>query len=476
MSNATCTSESNCRQNESVLVVDDEPSICWGLERILTSEGHTVECVSSAEAALEAIDQHQPRLIFLDVRLPGEDGLSALPKLLHATQHAPVIVMTAFGDLKTAVHSIQQGASDYITKPFGIPEVQHALRSALSRLNKSTQPPAAPRREAPVLHGRSPAMQAVFKQIALVASSDLAVLITGETGTGKELVANAIHQHSQRSQQTYLPIAPVALNSDVIESELFGHAKGAFTGADHDRAGIFEMANGGTVFLDEIGELPLGTQAKLLRVLDQQQYFRVGEIIPRTCNVRILAATNRDLDQAVQNGTFREDLYYRLNGLSIHLPPLRERQEDIPDLCHYFLQCLNYPHAEKAIDDELTEHLQQLPWRGNVRELKNLVTRAVVLARGRPLSPSDFAPVNTSRKTAEHPSLGPAIHAWFESAVSSVSEEDDDGLIQSLINELDPILIQLAMQHTSGNQSRAAKLLGIHRGTLRQKLRRLPPK
>lgn len=295
----------------TILVVDDEPSICWALEKMLTSEGHEVITGSSAEEGLRLAAQNDVSMVILDVRLPKEDGISALPKFLEATDNAPIIIITAFGDLETAVAAVKNGATDYLTKPFKLEDALRTCRTALQKSAHRTAPAATQPMDIDpsVLVGTSPAMQQVFRQIALVADSDLSVLITGETGTGKELVAAAIHRHSRRADGPYIPIAPVALNPDLIESELFGHVKGAFTGASDDRAGLFERAEGGTVLLDEIGDLPLGTQVKLLRVLEQGQYCRVGDVKPRTANVRILAATNSDLHEDVATNAFRETCF-----------------------------------------------------------------------------------------------------------------------------------------------------------------------
>ena len=365
---ATTGSNFNSVDPALVLIVDDEASICWGFERMLSGDGHEVVTVSSAEEGLAVARQRKPALVLLDVRLPNEDGITALPKFIEATDGSPVIVMTAFGDLETAVAAVQNGASEYLTKPFRLEDAQRVCRVALQSV-RSRIAPKTPTQvdgwDTERIVGRSTAIQHAFRQIALVAASDLSVLITGETGTGKELVAAAIHRHSRRAELPYLPIAPVALNRDLIESELFGHVKEAFTGGTSDRAGLFERAEGGTVLLDEIGDLPLGVQVKLLRVLEQGEYCRVGEVEARKCNVRILAATNAELHDAVRDGRFREDLFFRLNGLHIHLPPLRQRPEDIRPLCDHFLSPLDYRNAESAIDDPLLDLLMASKWNGN---------------------------------------------------------------------------------------------------------------
>lgn len=459
----------------TVLVVDDEPSICWALEKMLGGEGHRVVTASSAEDGLRLAEVHRPDMVILDVRLPKEDGISALPKFLRATNNAPVVIITAFGDLETAVAAVKQGASDYLTKPF---KLEDALRVCRANLQNSV------RRAAPIqtgtmktssseLVGASPEMQTVFRQIALVADSELSVLITGETGTGKELVAHAIHRHSPRGNEPYIAVAPVALNPDLIESELFGHVKGAFTGAADSKAGLFERAKGGTVLLDEIGDLPLSTQVKLLRVLEQGEYCRVGDLQPQSADVRILAATNCKLDESVASGSFREDLFHRLTGVQIHLPPLRQRVEDIGPLCNHFLAAMNYRDADHAIDDLLLQTLQSRPWTGNVRELKNAVGHAAVVARGRPLMIDDFPDPKPSRGLSQENSglsLHQAVRTWTQQTIaeSSANSEPIHGLF---LASTEPALLQVVLEHTRGNRAKAAELLGIHRGTLRDRLR-----
>lgn len=463
-----------------ILVVDDEPSICWAFERLLREEGHDVLVASSAEDGLRLAAQQRPCLVLLDIRLPQEDGISALPKFLAATHDAPVVVMTAFGDLETAVAAVQRGASDYLTKPFHLDDALQVCKKALLKSDSSTSGFATIRKLPTVpdeLVGRSPAIQLAFRQIALVAASDLSVLITGETGTGKELVAAAIHRHSHRSAAPYIPVAPVAMNPDLIESELFGHVKGAFTGASEDRQGLFEQAQGGTILLDEIGELPLSTQVKLLRVLEKGDYCRVGDTRPRSSNVRILAATNCDLRSLVQQGTFREDLYYRLNGLQIHLPPLRERREDLRTLCEYFLTRVGYPNPTAAVDEPLLETLGRRAWPGNVRELKNAIEHAAILARGRSLVMDDFPrEAGASATVTDHTStsserLKHAVSGLLNELVMQPANEVPEGLQSRILSVIEPVMLEFVLKHANGNRIKAAELLGVHRGTLRDRLR-----
>ncbi len=465
--------------SELVLVVDDEPSICWAFERLLQSQGNFVVSASSAEEGLQIARERKPALVLLDVRLPCEDGISALPKFIAATDGAPVVVMTAFGDLETAVAAVERGASDYLIKPFKLEDASRVCLANMERSRSGRNNPLSARRTTapPRLVGSSLAIQHVFRQIALVARSDLSILITGETGTGKELVAAAIHRHSSRAARPYIAIAPVALNPELIESELFGHVKGAFTGAIEDRVGLFEQARGGTVLLDEIGDLPLPLQAKLLRVLEQGEYCRVGEMSPRRCDARILAATNCDLNRAVGDNRFREDLYYRLRGMHIHLPPLRDRAEDLPELCRYFLARVTEeaieptdPRPDAQFSSSLLADLQSRPWHGNVRELKNAVEHAAVVARGRPLQISDFPlPIH---KQANQPEIAidQVIRSWANESLRK-TPAGGEPLHARFLASTEPALLQFAIDHTGGNRVKAAELLGIHRGTLRDRLR-----
>ncbi|MDE0864585.1 MAG: sigma-54 dependent transcriptional regulator [Rubripirellula sp.] len=462
-----------------VLVVDDEPSICWGFERLLSEQGHVVLTASSAEEGLEKAAANQIDLLLLDVRLPGEDGISALPRFRGILGDAPVVVMTAFGDLETAVAAIHGGASDYLTKPFKLENALKLCQNMLAQVPLSAEQGRevsdVSLSDPAVLVGRSPAMQHVFRHIALVADSELSVLVTGETGTGKELVAAAIHRHSRRHDSPYVALAPVSLSESVIESELFGHVKGAFTGATEDRKGLFELADGGTVMLDEIGDLPLSAQVKLLRVIEQGEYTAVGDLRSRHCNVRVIAATNRDLKAGVVDGTFREDLLYRLSAVAIELPPLRDRKDDVPLLCEYFLRRLGYPNVANAISVALMDDLQGRNWSGNVRELRNAVEHASVLARGRTFELSDF-PIAQQRSGTKSEdvasSLDTLVESWTRRQLSAVTDGSITDLHDRLISATEPALLRVALEFTDGNRAAAAQLLGMHRGTLRDRLKR----
>ena len=460
----------------TILILDDEAAVRTSFALYLARKGFAVSEAGSLAEARQAMMAQSVDGLLLDVRLPKEDGISALPKFLAATKNAPIVIMTAFGDLDTAVAAVRNGAIDYLVKPFLLEDAIRTCRNALRSRAQQSPNDDLSLQESPnrgEIIGRSIAIQQVFRQIALFAECDLSVLITGETGTGKELVAAAIHRHSRRAQAPYLPIAPVTFNLELVESELFGHVKGAFTGASDDRAGLFEQAEGGTILLDEIGDLPLGTQAKLLRVLEQGDYCRVGDVRLRRCNVRILAATNGDLRQLVKEGRFREDLFYRLNGLHICLPPLRERLADLGSLCEYFLERAGYPNASIAMNNVVLEALAKRPWHGNVRELKNAVQYATLSARGRPLVLDDFPTFLPSREACSlsaKSNLGKAVAAFVQELLDRPGL-DSTGVHDKMLAVFEPAMLEIVLRHTGGNRNRAADILGIHRGTLRERLR-----
>lgn len=478
----------DCQVN--VLVVDDEPSICWGFKELLSQEGYHVLTAGSAESGLEILRKSSVQLVLLDVRLPGISGIQALERFRKLSDDAPVIVMTAFGDLETAVQAVERGASDYLNKPFclddALDKCKRAMRRRAGKHQSEVQPNDALVRAESIanigspLIGKSAAMQRLFHQIALVADSDLSVLILGETGTGKELVAEAIHRHSRRREKAYVPVAPVTFNPSLLESELFGHVRGSFTGAAEDRAGLFEVASGGTILLDEIGELPLGSQVKLLRVLEQRRFSRVGEVHSRPCDVRILAATHADLQQAVAKGTFREDLLYRLSAITLELPPLRERIEDIAPLAEHFLMQIGYPNARGAIDPIVLRELQTRSWPGNIRELRNAVERAAVIARGRKLDVSDFPAhfsplLDTATETEQLARRN--IQQWSQDQIALLKAQAEPKtgeipLYERFLNLVEPTLFRAVLDEVGGNRSAAADMLGLHRATLRERLKR----
>jgi two-component system nitrogen regulation response regulator GlnG len=464
-----------------ILIVDDEPAIGWSLREILTDDRHDVLVAADIPSALASAREHAPDVILLDVRLGGHDGIDALPELRAAAGPVPVIVMTAFGDLTTAVRAVQAGAFDYLVKPFDLERVTQVVSRAAA--DRAVPPsPAEPTPEVDLV-GSSPAMQEVFKQIALVAASDLPVLVTGPTGSGKELVASAIHGHSARCTQPLVTTNLAALAPGVIESELFGHAAGAFTSASSARAGLFELADGGTIFLDEIGEAPLEVQVKLLRVLETGEVTRVGEVAARPVRVRVIAATNRDLAMLLGAGSFRHDLYHRLKVFPITMPSLAERPGDIEQLARHFLArhaAGNRASGTAVLAPEFLEAIRRRPWPGNVRELKHAIEYAAVVARGGVLRPEHLPPPEdagrkhaASGMAAAVNHLGAAVKEWSAAARRELAGLPEPDLHHRAVLLLEAALLRETLAHTGGNRTAAAKLLGLDRATLRTKLRLL---
>jgi len=473
---------------KTVLVIDDEPTICWGFQNLLGSDDVSVIVAGSCVAGLDLARRNHVDLILLDIRLPDGSGLDLIEPLKAIAPQAAIIAMTAHGELEIAVAAVKKGVVDYLHKPFRLADALVACQRAFElqshlptvESTKSLAPAESNKHHAAALVGHSLAMQKVFHQIALVADSDLSVLIVGETGTGKELVAEAIVRHSRRRDQPFIGVAPVAYNPELLESELFGHARGAFTGADQARPGLFEAANGGTILLDEIGDLPLTAQVKLLRVLEQKRFSRVGETESRSCDVRVLAATNSDLREAVGAGRFREDLLYRIGAVVLELPPLRERLDDMEPLVKHFLQQSGYDWERRGLSPAVIDSLRQRLWPGNVRELRNAVQRAVVIARQRTLVPSDFESGSTPTSLDRNSSLPHAIQAWVKEALtlgdksSSSDQPADSGepIYERFMAIAEPILFRTVLESLDGNRSAAADVLGIHRATLRERLAR----
>jgi len=465
-----------------VLVVDDEPSICWSFEQLLSEAGHEVSTAASAEAALNLVDQKPPDVVVLDVRLPGMDGLTAVQHFRRRIPRLPIVVITAHGNLETAVRAIQDGAFDYLPKPFDLDRASDVVHRALqsARTTAPAENSATTRAPKDSLIGSSPAMQQVFKQIALVAASDVPVLITGESGTGKEMVARAIHAHSYRAEKPFIPVCLAALSAGLVESELFGHVKGAFTGATQNRTGLLELAAGGTVLLDELAETDLGLQVKLLRALEQGEITPVGDACARSIDVRIIAATNKSLTDSICEGRFRDDLYFRLSVFRIHVPPLRERPDDIPALSRHFLQASRSVTSSVELSDAALNELQRRHWPGNVRELRNAIEHAAVVARGGVIRP-EHLPAEEAPLLATSPPpderLARQVAAWIERQLdecgefSNVDADVAAPLYERLLELCEPPLLQAVLEHCGHHKTRAAELLGMHRTTLRQKLR-----
>lgn len=455
-----------------VLIVDDEPSICWALSECLRDEGLTVDVAGSAEQALNLSGRTRPDVIVMDVRLPGMDGLQAMQHLRTSLNGVHVILMTAFGSLSTAVRALDGGAFDYLTKPIDLDKAVAAVRQAIGT-SQTGVADSQPNPGEESLIGCSPAMQDIFRRIALVADRDVPVLITGESGTGKELVARAIHQHSGRSGPL-VPVCIPSLSETVIESELFGHVRGAFTGADSDRRGLLELASNGTAFVDEIGDVPLSLQTKLLRALELREIRPVGGGTCRSAAFRLIAATNRPLEQLVAAGSFRADLYYRLNVFRIEIPPLRARSEDIPLLASSFLQRAGATAPRLRLADSTLSELTSRHWSGNARELRNALEFASVVCRGDVILPHHLPPAPaaaTEPASTGHESLSDAVAAWARNHLDSQAA-DLPSLYDRFLSEAEPALLDAVLKSCRGNRTVAAKILGIHRETLREKLRR----
>jgi two-component system, NtrC family, response regulator AtoC len=478
----------------SVLVVDDEPDIRSLLTDLLTDEGYTVRTADSAAKATAEITKELPDLVMMDVQLPDQDGIALLKTLKREHSELEVIVMTAFGGSSTAIKAMEHGAYDYVTKPFEIDDLLATLKRVFEHADMSHEVSAlrlelgksAAERERIV--GASKPMLEVFKLIGKVASADATVLITGESGTGKELVAEALHRASKRNPHPLVKVSCAALPESLLETELFGHEKGSFTGAMTMRKGRFETANKGTIFLDEIGEMTLGTQTKLLRILQEREFERIGSNIPIKIDIRVIAATNRNLSQEVESGKFREDLYYRLNVIHIHMPPLRERKDDIPLLVEHFLN--KFRHAAGAIPTAVTEEaLQKLvdyDWPGNVRELENAIERAVVLSRGNPIT-VDHLPFGDRREARDRARLADRRSRLEEEADADLAENDaafdgdaaaepngdgnGHGSFKERVAQLEKQLIREALERAGGNRTKAADELGIYRRLLYAKIK-----
>jgi nitrogen regulation protein NR(I) len=460
----------------TILIIDDDDQLRKSFTKLLNEEGYSIQSAASGEAGLRIVREKLPDLVILDVRLPGMSGLDTF-KAIHAIdQRVPAIIMTAFGTTETAIQATQMGAFDYVLKPFDIPEMLNNIKHALEagRFMRSTVAvdgkPGESTQDAII--GRSPAMQKVYKAIGRVSATDATVLIRGESGTGKELAARAIFQHSLRSQRPFLVINCVAIPDTLLESELFGYEKGAFTGATHRRVGKIEQASGGTIFLDEIGDMPFNLQAKMLRLLQEKSIERLGgrETIP--VDVRIIAATNRDLESLITQGQFREDLYYRLKVITIWLPPLSQRTEDIPLLTEYFMSRFSQELGtdNPGLDKDAMGALQQRNWPGNVRELANTLQKALIFNRGTPIAMSDIAQAAGMDSEIPQTNAGSAEEAIRQWARRQIMSQTEDNVFEACMDHFASLMITEALNVTDGNRSRAAKLLGLSRPTLHSKI------
>lgn len=470
--------------SHNVWVVDDDSSIRWVLERTLKAADIKVQVFESAESLLEQLEHDKPSVIVSDIRMPGMDGLELLEQIAGIDPELPVIIMTAHSDLDSAVSSYELGAFDYLPKPFDVDEALSMIQRAINIVKEKAEKLAVniPSNDSEII-GEAPAMQEVFRAIGRLSRSNITVLINGESGTGKELVAKALHRHSPRREAPFIALNMAAIPHDLIESELFGHEKGAFTGAQTLRKGRFEQADGGTLFLDEIGDMPSEAQTRLLRVLADGEFYRVGGVNPVKVDVRIIAATHQDLELLVKENRFREDLFHRLNVIRVHIPRLADRASDIPALAKYFLA-----RAAKELDTEVKvlnkaaeDRLQSFEWNGNVRQLENTCRWLTVMAPGREIQPSDLPPelqesAGEKERKIVQPQSGSVDLVWDQQLASAIQDAiaaGETNLVERFQTTFERTLLDQALDATGGKKAQAAELIGWGRNTLTRKLAEL---
>jgi two-component system nitrogen regulation response regulator GlnG len=458
--------------SESIWIVDDDQSILWVMDKALSKQGYAVKTFTHCGVLLDALEQGAPNLVISDIPMPEMDGFSLLEQINQQHQGLPVIIMTAYGDLDSAVDSFKYGAYEYLTKPFDIDEMLAIVARCIDeqQLQKAENANSRPVTDRQLL-GESPAMQEVFRVIGRIARSSMGILIRGESGTGKELIANAIYSSSSRSEFPLVAINTAAIPAELLESELFGHEKGAFTGAHSRHIGRFEQANGATLFLDEIGDMPLALQTRLLRVLSEGRFYRVGGREEIAVDVRIIAATNQDLEQLVEQRKFRNDLFHRLNVLSLSVPPLRQRKEDIPILVKQFLDraAIQNEIPVKQLGSGVLPALQQYNWPGNIRELENMIQQLSILSVGNRIEHSDLPDSLVASVPIE------SSDSWQRQLAGEVSHKlrlGEKALARTLGREFEQVLIGAALEHTRGHKQQAAELLGWGRNTLTRKMGR----
>ena len=463
---------------ETVWIVDDDKSIRWVLEKALQQAGIKISSFETAKAVFDALDYDQPNVIVSDIRMPGSSGFDLLEYIKQNHPHIPVIIITAHSDLDSAVSSYQSGAFEYLPKPFDIDEAIAIVKRALNHSKEQNKQNDTRQTTPPVseIIGEAPAMQEVFRAIGRLSQSNISVLINGASGTGKELVAQALHKHSPRVNAPFIALNMAAIPKDLMESELFGHEKGAFTGAAALRRGRFEQANGGTLFLDEIGDMPADTQTRLLRVLADSEFYRVGGHIPIKVDVRIIAATHQDIEVLVKEGKFREDLFHRLNVIRIHIPKLTNRREDIPALAQHFLQNIAKELAveSKILKPETEQYLQSLPWPGNVRQLENTCRWITVMAASREVHLDELPPEILHHSIATDEPLASddwkiLLKKWAEHSLAN----GQTNLLAQAVPIFETIMIEASLQQTKGHRREASELLGWGRNTLTRKIKEL---
>lgn len=455
-----------------IWIIDDDRSIRWVFEKALARTEMAFQTFASVPEALAALEHEQPQVVVSDIRMPNGSGLDLLQEIKQRLPDVPVIIMTAYSDLESAVAAFQGGAFEYLAKPFDVDQAVDIIRRAVDETMRQTTE-SLPPQETPEIIGQAPAMQEVFRAIGRLSRSHATVLINGESGTGKELVASALHRHSPRADKPFIAINTAAIPKDLLESELFGHERGAFTGAQAARRGRFEQADGGSLFLDEIGDMPSDLQTRLLRVLCDGQFYRVGGHQPVKVNVRIIAATHQDLEERVKLGLFREDLFHRLNVIRLRLPPLRERREDIPLLTRHFLQqsALELGVEPKQLSAAALRYLGTLGWSGNVRQLENVCHWLTVMAPGQNIDVADLPP-----ELREDSSKPAGVNSWQEALAQEVLDALNRGeqhILESRTHEFERIMITKALEHTGGRRIEAATQLGMGRNTLTRKIQEL---
>jgi two-component system nitrogen regulation response regulator GlnG len=457
-----------------VWIVDDDRSIRWVFEKALSREGIAYNSFASAREALDALPSGAPQVLISDIRMPGQSGIELLQEVKEKHPAVPVIVMTAYSDLESAVAAFQGGAYEYLPKPFDVDQAVELIRRALDESQREQQV-LEPVGEVPEILGQAPAMQEVFRAIGRLSQSSATVLITGESGTGKELVARALHRHSTRAPKPFVAINTAAMPKDLLESELFGHERGAFTGAQALRRGRFEQAEGGTLFLDEIGDMPAELQTRLLRVLSDGTFYRVGGHQQLKANVRVIAATHQDLDARVREGAFREDLYHRLNVIRVRIPSLRERREDIPLLAKHFLakSAKELSVEPKRLSDEVLAHITRMDFPGNVRQLENLCHWLTVMAPGQAIGVADLPAEFRGEPSAASQAPASDWVAALEQEVERRLARGETGVLDQLSRQFERSLISKALARTGGRRIEAANLLGMGRNTITRKIQEL---
>jgi two-component system nitrogen regulation response regulator GlnG len=455
---------------DHVWVIDDDHSIRWVLEKALQRDNFLVATFDNGNGVLAALEKGEPDAIVADIRMPGMNGLELLKYLRENAPSLPVIIMTAHSDLDSAVSAYQGGAFEYLPKPFDIDEAVALVKRACD-LHRQQGKLIDQSNPLPEIIGEAPAMQEVFRAIGRLSRSHITVLITGESGTGKELVARALHRHSPRASKPFIALNTAAIPKDLLESELFGHERGAFTGAQSSRVGRFEQADGGTLFLDEIGDMPHELQTRLLRVLAEGEFYRVGGHTPTRVDVRVIAATHQDLEQRVRDGRFREDLFHRLNVIRIHLPPLRRRREDIPLLMRHFLKkaARELDAEPKTLRPDVDSLLSNLDWPGNVRQLENLCRWLTVMASGREVHLEDLPQDLRDQPITQHSDWENALRLWVNQCLA----RGESPILDRALPTFERILITVALEQTGGHRQEAAKLLGWGRNTLTRKIKEL---